>query len=595
VKDVAIGVGIVAREIRDESRRMSLNAFQRRHPWVMTPLQWLSIVMTPERWPFLPPALAGAITRRLVVDTTRLARTIRRINPLTAMREAALPGSRLLQSVDWQLRKLFWTALWCGMVFVQGWPRRAPWPRRERPIRLLSAPETYADFQSPALVVPETVPHVEKSLPNLMTVQTIHLLQDVYPVVNTHQPPSDPDRQKAFDQAYTLPYRLLRDAPVWHPDLVAASREGNLLGALASGGPFAKLLERRGNGTEYVVDLQHFDHYEVRDGLCRLGCCVRFGAPAGRLAVTAIDYSDGSATPGSRSWNFAERIAVAALMTHLTVWRQGMEYHVGGLAPVPVLTHNLLPPPHPLRRLLAPHINQTMTTNVHTHLTLRRSGFDVTGFTFPFQTILRYYNDGAAAFDINRLDVAGDAKRRGITDAIDYPWLPQAVRFWGLFESYVRQYIEHHFSDDAVRGDADIRAWFDALDRQIVRGIRSYAPEPTREHLIKLCTLLMYSLTVGHTENSLLNHAVFMPATVRRDGLPPSVGEIQNIVNFQLLITAPTTLLVDDVSHLALDAGAAEIMRGFRRQLLALQDEMERQPRRHWHLFPNEIEGSVSC
>jgi len=146
-----------------------------------------------------------------------------------------------------------------------------------------------------------------------------------------------------------------------------------------------------------------------------------------------------------------------------------------------------------------------------------------------------------------------------------------------------------------VRGDADIRAWFDALDRQIVRGIRSYAPEPTREHLIELCTLLMYSLTVGHTENSLLNHAVFMPATVRRDGLPPSVGEIQNIVNFQLLITAPTTLLVDDVSHLALDAGAAEIMRGFRRQLLALQDEMERQPRRHWHLFPNEIEGSVSC
>ena len=96
---------------------MSLNAFQRRHPWIMTPLQWLSIVMTPEHWPFLSPALAGAITRRLVVDTTRLARTIRRINPLTAMREAALPGSRLLQSVDWQLRKLFWTALWCGISY----------------------------------------------------------------------------------------------------------------------------------------------------------------------------------------------------------------------------------------------------------------------------------------------------------------------------------------------------------------------------------------------------------------------------------------------------------------------------------------------
>src|SRR6185503_16426231 len=119
------------------------------------------------------------------------------------------------------------------MVLFQGWPRRAPWPRRERQIRLLSAPETYADFQSPTLVVPETVPLAEKSLPNQMIVQTIHLLQDVYPLVNSHQPVADRDRQKAFNQAYTLPYRFLRDAPQWHPELADASRSGNLLGALA--------------------------------------------------------------------------------------------------------------------------------------------------------------------------------------------------------------------------------------------------------------------------------------------------------------------------------------------------------------------------
>jgi len=26
-----------------------------------------------------------------------------------------------------------------------------------------------------------------------------------------------------------------------------------------------------------------------------------------------------------------------------------------------------------------------------------------------------------------------------------------------------------------------------------------------------------------------------------------------------------------------------------------MQDEMERQPSQHWQLFPNQIEGSVSC
>ena len=102
-------------------------------------------------------------------------------------------------------------------------------------------------------------------------------------------------------------------------------------------------------------------------------------------------------------------------------------------------------------------------------------------------------------------------------------------------------------------------------------------------------------MSVGHTENSLFNYAMFMPTTVRRDGVLPSVGEVQNIVNFQFLITSPTTLLTSDASHLALDEPAAEIMRGFRRSLLAWQGEMERQPSRHWQLFPNEIEAGVSC
>jgi hypothetical protein len=116
-------------------------------------------------------------------------------------------------------------------------------------------------------------------------------------------------------------------------------------------------------------------------------------------------------------------------------------------------------------------------------------------------------------------------------------------------------------------------------------------PDLSRDNLVKLGTLLIYSLTVGHNENSLLNYGVFMPTTVRRDGVQPSVGEIQNIVNFQFLITAPTTLLVSGVAHLALDAKASEIMRGFHRSLLALQDEMERQPL-HWQLFPNQVKAA---
>ena len=134
---------------------MSLHSFQRRHPWIMVPSEVLNAITTPERWPFMPEGLARAITRLIAFDTTALGSALRRVNVLGPLRDAVLPRSRGMRSLDWQIRKLFWTFQWCLMVVLQGWPRRAPQPRREQSIRLLSAPETYADFQSPTLVVPE--------------------------------------------------------------------------------------------------------------------------------------------------------------------------------------------------------------------------------------------------------------------------------------------------------------------------------------------------------------------------------------------------------------------------------------------------------
>ena len=86
-------------------------------------------------------------------------------------------------------------------------------------------------------------------------------------------------------------YRWVRDPPRWHPDLVAASERRNLLGALAAGGPFAKLLQRvDAQSSEYVIDLQHLANYDVHEGLCRLGSRTRFTAPDGRLAVTGVEF-----------------------------------------------------------------------------------------------------------------------------------------------------------------------------------------------------------------------------------------------------------------------------------------------------------------
>src|SRR5205085_5147011 len=164
--------------------------------------------------------------------------------------------------------------------------------------------------------------------------------------------------------------------------------EGNLLGVLATGGPFAKLLERskEGEPNPYFIDLRHMNVYPVREGLCRLGCKINFNRVESSLRVASIEYQGKHVATGDPDWEITERIALCSLSTHVTVWRHGMQYHVGGLAAIAPITHNL-PANHPVRRLLAAHISETTYTNFHTHLTLRRSGFDVTGFSFSYETI----------------------------------------------------------------------------------------------------------------------------------------------------------------------------------------------------------------
>ncbi len=576
---------------------MTIQSIQRAFPRVMAPFVLLDIVLTPRRWACGLDRAATAISNALVVDSTGVAHFLMRfLSRFGPLRTRLLSNSPFLMRVDWVLRKYYWAVSWGLVVIVRLWPRRVPVPVEQKSIRLISAPESYPDFASPLLLVPSDVPCAELTLPGAMSVQLLHLMQDIYPIVTSHQPAASGDATERLRQAYPWVYRLIRPAPVWHPELAAAAVQGNLLGLLAVGGPFAKLLEKSADSEgRYEIDLRHLSAFPVREGLAELGCRIRFVEDRGGMQVVSIEYKNAVITPGDSGWAFAHRIALCSLLTHSTVWRHGMQYHVAGIAPFAPVTHNL-PPAHPLRRLLAPHIAETLSTNFHTHLTLRRSGFDVTGFSFSYETILRFYNEGARAFELSRLDPLVDLDRKGFPETLAFPYAEQARLYFSLFDSYVRRYVDHYYeSDRTLQADAAVRAWFDALDATIVGGIRAYTPELTKENLIRLCTLLIYSVTVEHEENTMWNYAVFLPATVHADGTEQSVGEVQSVMNFQLVISSATNKLMTDFTHLALDADAAAIMRDFQASLRSVQAWMKSEPDRYWRIYPSDLEASVSA
>ena len=562
----------------------------------MAPFVLLDILLTPRRWACGLERAANAVSRVLVGDSTGFAGVLMRMfHWLSPVRTRLVSSSRFLAHMDWGIRKTYWAVTWAFVVFVRLWPRRVPVPVEEKRIRVISAPESYSDFTCPLLVVPSDVPCDELTLPGAMSVQSFHLMQDIYPIIASHQPAAATDPTERLRVVFPWIYRLVRSAPVWHRDLAEVDAEGNLLGALAVGGPFAKLLVKSAESDHCEIDLSYLSEFPVREGLAKLGCRIHFAESSGALQVASIEYQGRVTRPEDSAWPFAHRIALCTLLTHTTVWRHGMQYHVAGIAAFAPVTNDL-PPAHPLRRLLAPHIYQTLSTNFHTHLTLRRSGFDVTGLSFSYETIKRYYNEGARNFDISRLDPRVDIQRKNLPDSLRFPYRDQALMYFDLIESYVRRYIDHYYEDDRqLQADAAVRAWFDALDAYIVGGIRSYAPHLAKADLIRLCTLLIYSVTVEHEENTLWNYAVFLPATVHADGTEQSVGEVQSVMNFQMVISSAANKLMTDFTHLALDEQAAAIMRDFQSSLQKLQVRLESEPDRYWRIYPSDLEASVSA
>lgn len=562
----------------------------------MRPVETLDRAVTPARRRCRDGLCSGR-PHAIRMDSAPLAESLSRsLSWLPPLREQLLEGRPALVRAEWFVRSQVWAALWASAVAFRLRPKPPPVPKEERRIALIPASSSYGDFLAEQLVVPDDVTCDEASLMGDLSVQGLHLLQDLYPIGTTHQPDASLDPDQRLRDAYPLLYRLIREPPSWHPELRNAARDGNLLGALAAGGPFAKLLERseEGSAHPYTIDLRHMAAYPVRPGLALLGCRIDYDVVGGELRVAAVRYGAETASRGDARWDFLERIALCSLATHLTVWRHGMQYHVAGLAPVAVHTHNL-PPDHPVRRLLAAHIWETISTNFYTHLTLRRNGFDVAGFSFPRDVMFRYYDDGARHFDLSRFDVRADTARRGIGANVHYPYLPLAQRYQDLIGEYVTAYVDLYYADDAaVVGDAALCEWFDALDASLVGGL-AYCGPFSKASLVKFCTLFIYAVTVEHEQNTQWDYAVFLPNTVHADGGPQSVGEVRCVMDFQMIISLATNRLLGDLPYLALDERGAEVMRRFQASLRQLQAELEQEPDHYWHVYPEDLEASVSA
>ena len=251
------------------------------------------------------------------------------------------------------------------------------------------------------------------------------------------------------------------------------------------------------------------------------------------------------------------------------------------------------------RRLLAPHIADTLSTNYHTHLTLRRNGFDVTGFSFDYDTILRYYDDGASYFDICAGSIRARTRRGGRSAAtLDYPYLGQSCRYFDLFVDYVTEYIRHYYPDDrSLAQDPHLRrSGSTTLDRHVIRGITRLRAGADRDRADPPVRALHLHVSVEHEDNTMWNYAMFLPATVRADGARPIGGRGAGGGELRA-----ADLVGDQPADERREprrprrARAPRSCAACSRGSGACTTAMAREPHRHWRILPRDLEASISA
>ncbi len=409
-------------------------------------------------------------------------------------------------------------------------------------------------------------------------------------------PPTDTNPHVALDHAYTAAHRRRFAAPIRPAALV-----GPDLATLAVASPFACYLAANGDGT-FGWDLRMLDDFECHAGLRPLGAVVTFEPESNGPGLTAvrIDCDAGSCTPSDPDWHIARRLASTAASTHLSLVRHFGWIHLAAGGPLAVVTRNRLPPDHPLRRLVWPHVYATQYSNDLVTLDQLTTGGDFEGiFSFTHNGVNGLIDATIDEFDLGVVDPDVDASLRGL-HGVASPSLDNRRQHHAVFVTHARRYLERYFDDDGIAADAGVQSWRMELSRRI-RGVDRVAGETvTLEGTARLAAAIIQLATVEHEilGSGMWDYQLWtdaMPAWISVDGSAPPIDVYQRLVNANFNLNVRRTPLLSDFSPLALDANGADAFRAFQSDLRALQASLDTDPAEPWRMEPKRLKANINA
>lgn len=500
----------------------------------------------------------------------------------------------------WKLRKKFWNGL-ATRKFAGNRPALIPVPHDDGPrLNPVNLASQFRGIPISNIRVADRVPEDEAQPLKFYFYKFQVAMYSILPASQSGLPSIAADPLKALEEAYTGAHRKLFPLP----GLPDGYQNGVDLGRLAVASPYACYVERAPEGG-YQWDLRQLDRYEHHAGLRSIGARVlfRLAENARRLEATQIDCELGSCKPGDADWELAQKIALCAATTHVSLVRHFNGVHLAAGAPFAMATRNNFPAAHPLRRLLWPHLFGTQYSNqIVTSGQMARGG-DFETFSFTHRGMCKLFEDTYEQYDVTVLDPEHDATQRGIRDAgFDTPALANREALFDVMKTHALRYLRIYYdSDERLRADASFAGWIEELNQLIPNGIGKLLGEGISiESAARLIAAFIYLAAVEHEilGTGLWNYQLWtnlQPVRIYRNGRREPLDVYQRLVNANFNLNVSRTRLMYDFGYLALDRKGADAFRLFRYELQMLQGKMDQEPFAHWKIYPKILEANINA
>ena len=501
----------------------------------------------------------------------------------------------------WEIRRSFWRRL-ALFKFSNNKPAIIPVPRDDgEKINAVSMASQFRGIPIPNIRVADRVPADEAQRAKFYFYEFQVAMYRLLSPMQHGMPPVNADPHAALNQAYDDEYRKLFPKPQLPPEYQPQIE----LGRIAVASPYACYVERTPEGA-YQWDLRILDQYEHHKGLRSIGARVlfRLNEAARRLEATQIDCDLGVCKPGDANWEQAQRIALCAATTHVSLVRHFNGVHLAAGGPFAIATRNSLPAAHPLRRLLWPHMYGTQYSNqVVTKGQMAKGGDFETTFSFTHAGMCKLFGDTYEQYDVTVLDPLRDAERRDIANgSFDTPALANRLELFNVMLAHAERYLRAYYdSDEALRADESFQNWLAELDRLVPNGVRRLCGDAVSiESAARLIAAFIYLATVEHEilGTGLWNYQLWtnvQPVRIYRNGQRETVDVYQRLVNANFNLNVRRARLMQDFGYLALNRKGADAFRTFRYELQLLQSRMEQEPFAHWKIYPNILEANINA